>query len=85
LAGLSDDAMDNAKRLLGLMLMDITITNKKDTTTLVSNNAEFTVLPFHDSTSMSLYNRKLDWNRLQSKNSNNEEEQGFKVLKEGRE
>jgi hypothetical protein len=79
--------MENAKRLLSLMLADL---KKKETnnTAIISNNnaaAEFTVLPFHDSTALSLYNRKLNWNRLISDKKGDSSEDTLKLLGNGKE
>lgn len=79
--------MDNAKRLLSLMLADLQKTTEAHTTLVSNNYAEFTVLPLHDSRSMSLYNRKLNWNRLTITNKAKQDsgEETFKILENGQE
>ncbi|KAI8094511.1 mitochondrial inner-membrane-bound regulator-domain-containing protein [Thamnidium elegans] len=64
-ASISDDSMENAKRLLKLTLKEFTRKNETDHT-ITHTNAEYTVLPFHDPSSMSFYDRKLNWNRLET-------------------
>ncbi|KAI9269703.1 mitochondrial inner-membrane-bound regulator-domain-containing protein [Helicostylum pulchrum] len=64
-ASISDDSMENAKRLLKLTLKELT--RKSETNhTITHTNVEYTVLPFHDPSSMSFYDRKLNWNRLET-------------------
>ncbi|KAG2197508.1 hypothetical protein INT47_007117, partial [Mucor saturninus] len=76
LASISDDAMENAKRLLSLMLKELDATSDLSNKTVVHDNAEFTVLPLHDPTSMTFYDKKLNWSRLEG----DKEVDGFKVL-----
>lgn len=73
--------MDNAKRLLSLMLKELNVDKKEvgQSTIVHNNHTEFTVLPLHDSPSMSLYNRKLNWNRIKSQSKDNLENT-FKTL-----
>lgn len=46
--------------------------------TIVHKQMEFTVLPMHDSSSMAFYDKKLDWNKLEYKHK--DEEDDYMVL-----
>ncbi|KAI8345359.1 mitochondrial inner-membrane-bound regulator-domain-containing protein [Blakeslea trispora] len=70
LASLSNKSMDHAKRLLSLFLTKTGAAGKKalDTSnkTAVTNYDKLTRLPFHDLSSMSLFDKKFYWNRIQT-------------------
>lgn len=46
--------------------------------TIVHKNMEFTVLPIQDSLSMPYYDKKLDWNKLEY--NNKDEQDDYMVL-----
>ncbi|KAL9547354.1 hypothetical protein MBANPS3_006213 [Mucor bainieri] len=69
LASTSAENLMNAKRLLDLMLTEMGATSKKalDSAdhTIVHKHMEYTVLPLHDSSAMPLYDKKMNWNKLE--------------------
>ncbi|CAO3630952.1 unnamed protein product [Mucor hiemalis] len=74
LASLSLTTLENAKRLLNLMLAELNVTNRKGVnhSVIVPESTKFTVLPLRDSASMSLYDRKLDWSKLDNREKQDE-------------
>ncbi|KAG1455947.1 hypothetical protein G6F46_005253 [Rhizopus delemar] len=72
-SSLSQETMDNAKRLLSLALTDLKLTNKKPLNQadkiIIQNGAEFNLIPFHDSHAMSLHDRQYGWSKLQKKDT----------------
>lgn len=50
---------------------------KNETNHIITHtNTEYTVLPFHDQNSMTFYDRKLNWNRLET----NKHDDKFKLM-----
>jgi hypothetical protein len=43
---------------------------QKTINTVVHDGSEFTILPFYDTNAMSLYDRKLNWDKLKSNQVN---------------
>ncbi|GAN09039.1 hypothetical protein MAM1_0239c08561 [Mucor ambiguus] len=82
LASTSSESLMNAKRLLTLMLSEMGATSKKalDSAdhTVVHTHMEYTVLPMQDSSSMQLYDKKLNWNKLEYRNK--DEQDDYMVL-----
>ncbi|CAO3678740.1 unnamed protein product [Rhizopus stolonifer] len=76
-SSLSQASMDNAKRLLSLTLTDLKMTNQRPLDqadrTVVQNGSEFSLIPFHDTHAMSVYNRQFGWSRLLGKNTGSNE------------
>ncbi|KAG1307407.1 hypothetical protein G6F64_006835 [Rhizopus arrhizus] len=72
-SSLSQETMNNAKRLLSLALTDLKLTNKKPLNQadkiIIQNGAEFNLIPFHDSHAMSLHDRQYGWSKLQKKDT----------------
>ncbi|KAI9339833.1 hypothetical protein BD770DRAFT_330843 [Pilaira anomala] len=78
-ASVSDVAMENAKRLLNIILNEVINSSYKHNESdhiITHTNAEYTALPFHDQTSMTFYDRKLNWNRLET----NKHDDKFKLM-----
>ncbi|KAL7315983.1 hypothetical protein PS15m_005137 [Mucor circinelloides] len=82
LASKSTENLMNAKRLLDLMLTEMGATSKKalDSAdhTVVHKHMEYTVLPMQDASAMLLYDKKLDWNKLEYVNK--DEQDDYMVL-----
>ncbi|KAI8047346.1 mitochondrial inner-membrane-bound regulator-domain-containing protein [Gilbertella persicaria] len=82
LASMSDEAMQDAKRLLNLFLTEINATDKqpldKADHTVVHNNASYTLLPLYDSASIPFYDRGFYWKRL--KNNTVDTQKNYQVL-----
>ncbi|CEP10638.1 hypothetical protein [Parasitella parasitica] len=78
LATTSAENLSNAKRLLNLTLTEMNATSKKALNTadhtIVHKDLEFTVLPMQDVLSMPFYNKKLDWNKLDYKKKEEEDD-----------
>ncbi|KAG1078618.1 hypothetical protein G6F42_024180 [Rhizopus arrhizus] len=78
LASTSTKNLMNAKRLLDLMLTEMGTTSKKalDSAdhTIVHKYMEYTVLPMQDASAMPLYDKKLDWNKLEYVNKDEQDD-----------
>ncbi|KAK4515062.1 uncharacterized protein ATC70_002672 [Mucor velutinosus] len=78
LASTSTENLMNAKRLLNLMLTEMGATSKAalDSAdhTIVHKHMEYTVLPMQDASSMPLYDKKLNWNRLEYRNKDEQDD-----------
>ncbi|KAI8346355.1 hypothetical protein EDC96DRAFT_521424 [Choanephora cucurbitarum] len=70
LASMSNKSMDHAKRLLSLFLTETNATDKKaldaSDQIVVANHDKLVQLPFRDLSSMSLFDKKIFWNRIQT-------------------
>ncbi|KAI9487397.1 MAG: hypothetical protein EXX96DRAFT_76373 [Benjaminiella poitrasii] len=89
LFSLSEEKLNNAKRLLNLLLKDLVITDEETENalknTIVQNLNEFTLLPVHDSPAMSLFDKNLNWVRTEQKVADDQKETNdFALLLDGR-
>ncbi|KAI9279377.1 hypothetical protein BY458DRAFT_584877 [Sporodiniella umbellata] len=74
-SSLSESAMDNAKRLLNLALTELKVTHKKPLNeadkTMAQSNSQFSLMPFYDPRSMSVYNQHFGWSKFKKNSSEN--------------